>query len=774
MTLSLNQAQDIVQKLSNDQLMQAYTSGTIPQFVVFSEMQRRQQMQNASAKMPTETVAEKMVGREEQGIPAAMPQEPPQMAAKGGPTRASTLSIGARNLPEGAIDALKMRYEQMKELEDLNDAKYADGGEVEAPPPSSGSPITNKDIARMIMPSLINVESGGNQGAVSKAGARGVAQLMPGTAPEAAKFAGLPWDHNKYINDAKYNADLGHAYLARMLDRFGDREKALAAYNAGPGRVSLALDKAQSSGKDWKSFLPRETQAYIGKVLGGAQAQLPERQEPEGPDAYKPPYAYDGAFLPKGLKAGYSGFEYPKKEDSNLDKGLAALKAAQTVKGLRFAEGSEGEPVDGDIPDDSDKYPDYTPSPSLEERLKRAAIQKKINEAPSSKPKEPSFIDRVRGSFKPPVDLATAVFGSRTPEQDKDANPPEILPTQVHGSAYSPPPRKEMTDYPRAPEQYNYSKPDVTINDTYQYDKPVPQEDQRTGGVSPFTGSEPPPGSPEYRQAEDQLAKMQPPRQPRSGGGVGGGAPVEDQGFASVMKQVQDAIGSKINDEFIESKKKYQETMASMKNDKVVDTLLAAAKTLAGQRVGQQNFGDALANAGIAAQEAQKRMYKADEDMRKYRAELMKAQDENNYRAAAIAMNKIIQSEHDKKSLQVAAMQADRAHRTAMDVADRDDKRIAAAQARQQERLASAEMLAKRKEIVSEIKSAEDLIKSITPKANQVDIDPEGTKRRILEAQSKINRLKKELQSIGSGDAVETPDQSPSIDDLQKKYGIKL
>ena len=39
MAISLNQAQTIVQKLSNEQLMKSYTDGSLPQFIVFSEMQ---------------------------------------------------------------------------------------------------------------------------------------------------------------------------------------------------------------------------------------------------------------------------------------------------------------------------------------------------------------------------------------------------------------------------------------------------------------------------------------------------------------------------------------------------------------------------------------------------------------------------------------------------------------------------------------------------------------------------------------------------------------
>ena len=89
MAISLNQAQTIVQKLSNEQLMKSYTDGSLPQFIVFSEMQRRQQAANSSAKMPTRTVAEQMVGDKDamEGISSIEPQ----FAAKGGITRVSPL-----------------------------------------------------------------------------------------------------------------------------------------------------------------------------------------------------------------------------------------------------------------------------------------------------------------------------------------------------------------------------------------------------------------------------------------------------------------------------------------------------------------------------------------------------------------------------------------------------------------------------------------------------------------------------------------------------------
>jgi len=106
-------------------------------------------------------------------------------------------------------------------------------------------------------------DENGNPLASSK-GAIGVMQVMPGTAPEAAKLAGLPWDENAYYHDASYNKLLGIAYLSDLLRRYdGDVEKALAAYNAGPGR----LEDATSSGNpNWLAAMPAETQDYVARI----------------------------------------------------------------------------------------------------------------------------------------------------------------------------------------------------------------------------------------------------------------------------------------------------------------------------------------------------------------------------------------------------------------------------------------------------------------------------------------------------------------------------
>ncbi|HSK23302.1 MAG TPA: transglycosylase SLT domain-containing protein [Egicoccus sp.] len=99
-----------------------------------------------------------------------------------------------------------------------------------------------------LLAALVWTESGFRPGAVSHAGAIGLAQLMPGTA------AGL--GVNPY--DPHQNLDGGARFLAAQLDTFGRVDLALAAYNAGPARVQAA------------GGIPAivETQLYVVRVLG--------------------------------------------------------------------------------------------------------------------------------------------------------------------------------------------------------------------------------------------------------------------------------------------------------------------------------------------------------------------------------------------------------------------------------------------------------------------------------------------------------------------------
>lgn len=140
-----------------------------------------------------------------------------------------------------------------------------------AQPGSTGGAPATGDVASL-WPALINQESGGSQGAVSPKGAIGAAQVMPDTAPEAARLAGLPFDPNRLKTDRAYNEALGQAYLQKQLQTFGgDQAKALAAYNMGPGSADKGNGVAglvQKYGDQWLDHAPAETQNYVKSILG--------------------------------------------------------------------------------------------------------------------------------------------------------------------------------------------------------------------------------------------------------------------------------------------------------------------------------------------------------------------------------------------------------------------------------------------------------------------------------------------------------------------------
>jgi soluble lytic murein transglycosylase len=114
--------------------------------------------------------------------------------------------------------------------------------------------------------------------AISYAGARGLMQLMPGTAREQAGKNGVQYLSASLVNDPSYNIRLGDGYFQRMLSYYGGSYPlAVAAYNAGPGNVNKWLrqngDPRTGSIRwiDWIESIPvYQTKDYVQRVLENA------------------------------------------------------------------------------------------------------------------------------------------------------------------------------------------------------------------------------------------------------------------------------------------------------------------------------------------------------------------------------------------------------------------------------------------------------------------------------------------------------------------------
>ena len=139
------------------------------------------------------------------------------------------------------------------------------------------------------MNSVIHAESGFNSHAVSPKGARGLMQLMPGTANQLG------------VNDAfdpQSNVTGGSRYLRELLERYNfDLVKALAAYNAGPERV-----------EQYRGVPPfRETHAYVARIVheyNHEEDRPGKRGETETGSRQDPSNAAHSSLKPGSLKPG--------------------------------------------------------------------------------------------------------------------------------------------------------------------------------------------------------------------------------------------------------------------------------------------------------------------------------------------------------------------------------------------------------------------------------------------------------------------------------------
>ena len=111
--------------------------------------------------------------------------------------------------------------------------------------------------------------------AVSPVGARGLMQLMPGTAEDTARTLGVDYSPARLTSDPAYNALLGSSYLGTQLARYdGSLLLAAAAYNAGPGNSNKWVVNYGDPRADnvdpviWVELIPfQETRKYVQRVL---------------------------------------------------------------------------------------------------------------------------------------------------------------------------------------------------------------------------------------------------------------------------------------------------------------------------------------------------------------------------------------------------------------------------------------------------------------------------------------------------------------------------
>jgi len=119
-----------------------------------------------------------------------------------------------------------------------------------------------------LVAAVVREESSYYPRAVSRAGARGLMQLMPATAQPMAAVRGWPFRDGSLLDDPAANIHMGSSFLAGLMREFGDARVALAAYNAGPGNARKWWKARTSDDIElWVEQIPfDETRNYVKKV----------------------------------------------------------------------------------------------------------------------------------------------------------------------------------------------------------------------------------------------------------------------------------------------------------------------------------------------------------------------------------------------------------------------------------------------------------------------------------------------------------------------------
>jgi soluble lytic murein transglycosylase len=135
--------------------------------------------------------------------------------------------------------------------------------------------VTDPRVPLELALSIARRESEFDPGVMSSVGARGLMQVMPRTAQEVASRLSIDFDDGRLLTDPVYNATIGKAYLAQLIESFGHNFVLVsAAYNAGPSRpIRWMSERGDPRSGDidvveWIESIPfTETRNYVMRVM---------------------------------------------------------------------------------------------------------------------------------------------------------------------------------------------------------------------------------------------------------------------------------------------------------------------------------------------------------------------------------------------------------------------------------------------------------------------------------------------------------------------------
>lgn len=144
--------------------------------------------------------------------------------------------------------------------------------------PDREMPVGDSDgfrVDQSLLLAIARQESSFDTNAISPAGAYGLMQLMPATARDVAERLDIAYNPDRLRGDPDYNLRLGSAYIDSLIRRYdGSLLLAVAAYNAGPGRVDRWLRQygdprdTEIGPIDWIESIPfSETRNYVQRVF---------------------------------------------------------------------------------------------------------------------------------------------------------------------------------------------------------------------------------------------------------------------------------------------------------------------------------------------------------------------------------------------------------------------------------------------------------------------------------------------------------------------------